>query len=146
MTAVAGLALGDLLALRDLDRAGVEARFGLSNVAENVAYEGLTGVDRLDPDALPAHFFFRGDEQVMLYVPRQGLEATDPGALIAELGEPAAYLRSRVGGDSQFQVWPERGVALSTDGATAEVLEVFAPRPLDAYEADIYRDPGEFIK
>ena len=146
MTVVAGLALGDLLALRDLDRAGVEERFGLANVAENVAYEGLTGVDRLDPEALPAHFFFRGDEQVMLYVPSRGLEDTAPGALTEALGEPAAYLRSRAGGDSQLQVWPERGVALSTDGATAELLEVFAPRPLDAYEADIYRDPGEFIK
>ena len=146
MTTIAGLALDDLLALRSLDRAGVAARFGGARTTPDVRYEGIEGVDRLDPEDLPAHFFFLGDEQLMLYVPRRALADVGPEQLRAELGPPAASLRSRTGGDSQLLVWPDQGVAFATDGASVEILEVFPPTTLEDYSEHIYQDPGEFFR
>lgn len=146
MTVVAGLGLDELLRLRDLDRAGVRERFGIANVAEDVRYEGLEDVDRLDPATLHAHFFFSGDRQVMLYLPGGALEDAHPAALEAELGPPAATLRSRTGERSAIHAYPERGIAFATDGERVELLEVFPPKTLERYEAEIYRDPGEFIR
>jgi hypothetical protein len=139
--------LGETLALRELSRAEVAARFGLGDdaVVPGVAYEGLSPVDRLSTPA--GHFFFQGDRQVMLYVPRAILEGTDPAALERELGgPPAAQLRSRTGADSSFRVWPDRGVAFATDGHAVEVLEVFPPTTLERYRDEIWQDPGEFIR
>lgn len=42
--------------------------------------------------------------------------------------------------------YPERGIAFATDGERVELLEVFRPTTLERYEAEIYRDPGEFIR
>lgn len=134
--------LDELLALRGLGRAEVLARCGGEQAAVDVAYERLAGVDRLTTPA--GHFFFRGQEQVMLYVPATALADIDPAALERELGEPAARLRSRAGGDSAFLVYPGRGVALSTDGRAVEILEIFPPRSLEQYVAEIWRDPGVF--
>ena len=146
MTVVAGLSLDELIALRDLDREAVSERFTIGNVAEDVAYNDIDNVDRLDPEDLPAHFFFRGDRQELLYVPQNGLADVVPSALVSEFGEPAGHLASRAGSESELLVWPDRGVAASTDGEALEWLEVFRPRSLDAYRAEIWYDPGEFIK
>jgi hypothetical protein len=146
VTVVAGLALDDLLALRNLDREAVGSRFGGARTIEDVGYEGLEGIDRLDPEDLRAHFFFRGDEQVMLYVPSDALQDTHPQALEAALGEPAARLRSRTGDRSEQYVYPDRGVAFATDGDVVEILEVFEPMPLERYKREIYREPPEFIR
>ena len=77
---------------------------------------------------------------------QDGRTPGDPDALERELGPPAATLRSRTGADSQLRVYPERGVAYATDGSSVEILEVFPPTTLDRYQAEIYEDPGEFIR
>jgi hypothetical protein len=138
--------LGELVALRDLSRGQIAERFGLDDAgaARDVAYEGLGAVDRLSTPA--GHFFFRGDDLVMLYVPRAALQDTDPSALERELGPPAAELRSRTGAESSMRVWPDRGVAFASDGGAVEVLEVFPPTTLEHYRDEIWRDPGEFIR
>lgn len=149
MTSVAGYELEELLALRELTRNEVRARFAIdeTRVDPDVAYEGLRGVDCLyEPSAFPGHFFFRDDELAMIYVPRSALADTDSGALRQALGEPAATLSSRTGEDSTLLVYPEQGVAFATDGERVEIVEVFPPTTLDAYAKEIYKDPGEFIR
>jgi hypothetical protein len=139
--------LDETLALRALSRSEVAARFGLGEdaVVPDVAYENLRPVDRLSTPA--GHFFFQGDRQAMLYVPRSMLEGTDPAALERGLGgPPAAQLPSRTGADSELRVWPDRGVAFATDGRAVEVLEVFPPTTLERYRDEIWNDPGEFIR
>ena len=89
---------------------------------------------------------YRGDDQQMLYVPRSALTDADLGELRSELGEPAATLSSRTGEDSTLYVYPKRGVAFATDGENVEILELFPPTTLDAYQSGIYQDPGEFIR
>jgi hypothetical protein len=149
VSVAAGLGLDDLLALRGLSRDELRQRFGISgeNVTADVGYGRLTGLDRLDnPDAFPGYFFFRGPEQLMLYVGRGALGEADPAELERELGPPAATLRSRTGAESELRVHPERGVAYATDGSSVEILELFPPTTLERYSEEIYEDPGEFIK
>jgi hypothetical protein len=146
---VAGYELEDLLTLRDLSRAEVRDRFAIpdSGVDPDVAYERITGVDRLhEPGAFPGHFYFRADDLTMIYIPRTALGDTDLGSLQRALGEPAATLRSRTGEDSSLLVYPARGVAFATDGEKVEIVEVFPPTTLEEYTAGIYKDPGEFIR
>jgi hypothetical protein len=149
MSVAAGLALDQLLALRELSRDDLRERFGIGdeNVTPGVGYGRLIGLDRLDNQAaFPGYFFFRGPEQVLLYLGRGPLADADPGELERELGAPAATLRSRTGADSELRVHPERGVAYATDGSSVEILEVFPRTTLERYRAEIYEDPGEFIR
>ena len=147
MSRVAGYELADLLALRELKRDELQARFGALETDRQVGYEGIEHVDRLhDPDAFPGHFYFRGDDLAMLYIPRSALKDTDLGELERELGKPAATLSSRTGEDSSLLVYPERGVAFATDGEHVEIVEIFPPTSLKAYTAGIYDPPGEFIR
>jgi hypothetical protein len=149
VTRVAGYELGELLALRELTRDEVQARFGINETAvdPDVAYEGLDGVDCLyEPSAFPGHFFFRDDELVMIYVPRSALADADRGELRRALGEPAATLSSRTGEDSSLLVYPEQGVAFATDGERVEIVEIFPPTTLDKYRTRIYKEPPERIR
>lgn len=149
MTSVAGYELEELLALRELTRDEVQARFAIdeTGVDPDVAYEGLRGVDCLyQPSAFPGHFFFRGDELAMIYVPRSALADADPGALRRALGEPAATLSSRTGEDSSLLVYPDQGFAFATDGERVEIVEVFPPTTLDEYRTRIYKEPPERIR
>jgi hypothetical protein len=147
VSVVAGYELADLLALRGLSRDQLQARLGALEADPGVRYEGIEGVDRLhDAAAFPGHFYYRGDDQLMLYIPRSALKEADLGELRTALGEAAASLSSRTGEDSTVYVYPERGVAFATDGEQVEILEIFPPTTLDAYESGIYKDPGEFIR
>ncbi|MEO8687010.1 MAG: hypothetical protein ABI611_02185 [Solirubrobacteraceae bacterium] len=146
MTVVAGYELADLLALRDLSRDELEARFDGVETDPNVRYERIEPVDRLHSDAFPGHFYFRGDELALLYIPRSALRDAGLGELARELGEPAATLSSRTGEDSTLYVYPGRGVAFASDGEQVEILELFPPTTREAYEAGIYDPPPERIR
>jgi hypothetical protein len=147
VTLIPGYELADLLALRDLSRDELQARFSGLETDPEVGYEGIEHVDRLhDPAAFPGHFYFRGDELAMLYIPRSALADADPGALQHELGRPEATLSSRTGEDSSLLVYPERGVAFATDGEHVEILEIFPPTTRKAYMAGIYDPPPERIR
>jgi hypothetical protein len=147
VSSVAGYELADLLALRELSRDQLQARFGALETDPDVGYERISGVDRLhDPAAFPGHFYFHGEDLQMLYVPRSALADADLDELERELGEPAAKLRSRTGEDSSLFVYPDHGVAFATDAEHIEILEIFPPTTLDEYVSGIYKDPGDFIR
>jgi hypothetical protein len=149
MTVAAGLGLDGLIALRGLSRNEVLERFGLGedDVVPGVGYGNLSGLERVDGgDAFPGHFFFRGRDQVLLYLGRGALGDADPAELERELGAPAERLRSRTGAESELRVHPDRGVAYATDRSSVEILEVFGPTTIEGYRRDFYEDPGEFIR
>ena len=149
MTVAAGLGLDGLLALHGLSRDDVLERFGLGedDVTAGVGYGNLSGLERVDGgDAFPGHFFFRGPDQVLLYLGRGALADADPAELERELGSPVETLRSRTGADSRLRVHPDRGVAYATDGSAVEILEVFGPTTIERYRTDFYEDPGESIR
>src|SRR5262245_10962296 len=149
MTIAAGLGLDGLIALRELSRDEVLERFGLgeADVVTGVGFGNLSGLDRIDGgEAFPGHFFFRGPEQVLLYLGRHELGDADLAELERDLGAPAETLRSRTGAESQLRVHPDRGVAYATDGTAVENLEIFAPTTMERYRTEVYEDPGEFFR
>lgn len=133
------------IALRDMSLD--EARERLGTDGEEGRYERLRPVTRLhNANVHPGHFYFDGGRQVMLYVGRAALEGEDPDALERALGGPGAILPSRAGKASVMHVYPDRGIAFSSDGHEVELVEIFAPTTLDDYRSRIYEDPGAFIK
>lgn len=134
-----------LLALRDVTRSQLEAAPDLT-VARDVSYGLLTGVDRLQANALfPAHFYFAGGELKLIYVPSTGVAGTRAADWLERLG-PGPQLRSRTGKRSVLEVRPDVGFAFAHDEDEVELAEVFAPTTLDRYEQEIYEDPGAFIR
>jgi len=133
------------IALRDLSLDDIRSRVGVPG--EEGRYEGLQGVRRLhNADVHPGHFYFDGERQVMLYVGRRALAGEDPAEWERALGGPGEELPSRAGKSSVMHVYPDRGVAFSSDGHAVELLEIFAPTTFDDYRARIYEDPGAFVK
>lgn len=141
--------LDELQELRELDRAALAARLGAGpeHFEAGVRYERLRPVDCLHvPGAHPAHFYFDGSRLAMIYLGAGALAGVDPAILEPALGEPEAVLASRAGYNSTIRVFATKGVAFSSDDADVEFLEVFPPTTLDRYVAEVYEDPGEFIR
>jgi hypothetical protein len=135
----------ELLALRNVTRATLEAEPDLT-VAPGVAYGALHGVDRLHaPGFSPAHFYFAGEALQLVYVPQAGVAGARATEWLDRLG-PGPHLRSRTGKRAVLEVRPDAGLAFSHDAGEVELAEVFTPMSLDAYERQIYEDPGEFIR
>jgi hypothetical protein len=110
------------------------------------SYGSLTGVVELsNREGL---FYFKEDRLILIHIHSKPFLARLNGkTLLADLGSPAADLPSRAGkGFSQY-VFPERGIAFSSDSAgQVAFVEVFQPMPLDLYLAQIYIDPGPFVR
>ena len=141
--------LDELLALRELDRDAIVKRLGASpeQITPDVSYGSLGHVDRLTaPGAHPAHFFFRGDELALVYVPEDALHDLTPDRLRDELGGAGERLRSRFGKDAALYVHADRGVAYTEEGGAVVALEVFEPTTLDRYRDEIWWEPPGFIR
>jgi hypothetical protein len=119
---------------------GDEARRG-------VRYEGLEGLSQYyNPDVFPARVYVRAARVQMVYVPSgPALRDVTREELEAQIGSEPTPLRSRAGKEYVHYAHPEQGVAYSSEGDEVRFVEVFPPRSLDAYRAEIYRDPGPFI-
>lgn len=133
-----------------LDEQEVQRRFGASGgqVQHDVRYEGLEHMTQYyNPSVLPARLYVRDGQVQLVYVPAGGaLADTTPADIDAQVGGRGHRVRSRAGKTANQYVQAERGVAYSEDGDEVDFVEIFAPRSLQAYLRDIYRDPGEFIR
>jgi hypothetical protein len=138
--------LAELIELRDLDLDALAARLGIdrARAEPGVGYEGLAPLTALhDPDVHPATFFFHPDGRpAVAYLPEAGAHGIDP----AELGEPAARLRSRAGKRDMIWVYPDRGIAISRNARGVSFAEAFQPTTLERYRDAIYREPPAFIR
>jgi hypothetical protein len=138
--------LGELLSLRELSLDEAREQLGIADdkVETGLRYERMTGLTLAhDPAADAGYFYFRDGRPVMIYDEDAGFDAE---ALLAELGEPEATLRSRAGKGYVHRVYPGRGIAYSTKGGDVAFVEVFPPTTLERYESEVYEDPGEFTK
>lgn len=143
-------ALEGWVALRDLSMAEIRKRFAMSarHTTRDTDYLGLEGLTELyNPDAHPAHFYFRDRRCVLLYLEdiAPEVEALDPRALKAYLGEPAAVLSSRASKQEAQYVYPGKGVAFSAGNDHVSYLEVFPPITLEEYTARMHIAPPKFI-
>jgi len=142
----------ELVGLRDLDRERLLSRVGIdeSTVAEGYSYEGLEDLAMVhDPDRHPGYFYFDDGDTVMIYVSDPDyLDSVTAETLIDTFGESPLSLRSRAGKSSRLAVYPSRGLAFSyrRESDPVEFLEVFPPTSAAEYEAEIYDDPGPFLK
>jgi hypothetical protein len=139
------------VALRDLSMAEIRKRFAMSaaHTTRDTDYLGLEGLTELyNPDAHPAHFYFRDRRCVLLYFEdiAAEVEALDPRALKAYLGKPAAVLASRASKQDAQYVYPGKGVAFSASNDHVSYLEIFPPATLEDYTARLYMTPPKFVE
>ena len=89
-----------------------------------------------------------GSERVeMVYVPSgPALAGVTRSELEECAGTQPTLLRSRAGKEYVHYSHPEQGIAYSSEGDKVRFVEIFRPRSLNAYKAEIYRDPGPFIR
>ena len=45
-----------------------------------------------------------------------------------------------------MHAYPEQGVAFSAEDGRVQFVELFPPLPPERYQAEIYKDPGPFIR
>lgn len=107
--------------------------------------QDLTSVD--GAGVLPGLLFFLDGQVELIYLEGDVLADLSPSDLAAQLGDDPAWLDSRAGKKANLMVYAEQGVAYSEqNGTTLHYVEVFRPRSQEAYEAEIYRQPGPFIR
>ena len=144
--------LAPFVELRDLTRDQIAERFaiGPEGTAEGVKYQRLEGVTRLSNlSRFPGHFFFAPGRETpaMIYIgDRDTLRSLNPGELMEALGGEGTRLRSRAGKRVVQHVYPEAGIAFAAEGDEVKLLEIFPPTTQEAYEAEIHKDPGPFIR
>ena len=140
--------LASSLALRDLPEPQVRQTLTINSggVREDVSYEGLENVTELyNPAAFPGRVFVRDGRVQMIYLPRDGgLDDLTPADLESQLDSSYVELRSRAGKRFRHRVHPDLGVAYSASGDAIAFVEIFSPRSIQAYQAEIYREPPPF--
>jgi hypothetical protein len=142
---VTATGVDELLALRGVTRAGLEAQPDVT-VASGVSYGALSGVDRVHAPAFsPAHFYFAGADLKLVYVPRTAVGDIRAADWLERVGT-GPQLQSRTGKRALLEVRPALGFAFSHDEDAVELAEVFSPTTLAEYEREIYEDPGSFVR
>lgn len=93
-------------------------------------------------------FYFAEDRLILIHIHSKPLLAQLNGRLLlSELGTPAANLRSPAGKGYGHYVFSDQGLALSIDAdSRVAFVEIFRPRSYEDYLAQIYVDPGPFVK
>lgn len=142
--------LEEARALLGLSEARLRERLDVENgqVQEDVRYERLEGVTQLyNPEAFAGRVYIRGGRVEMIYVPNgPALADASLNDLRRGLRSKPKELRSRAGKEFTHVVYPEDGLAFSVADDDLRFVEVFPPRSFQDYKAQIYRDPGAFVR
>lgn len=112
------------------------------------SYEGLKDLTQYyNAAAFPGRVYVSGERVEMVYIPHgSALADTTVKELRSALKGKSKSLRSRAGKEFDHMVYPADGVAFSCEDDELRFVEVFPPRPLEAYLDEIYRDPGPFTR
>lgn len=135
--------------LPQLSRREVEEQLGMEpDEVVHTAYAWEQGVDLLrNRAAHPGQFYFRGDTFVVYTITSLSeLRDISGTQLIQTLGEPAESLPSRVGKRFKVHIYPEKGIAVSAEGDTIRLIEIFPPLSLAEYRASFYMEPEAFTR
>ncbi len=129
----------------------VLARFDFadSEIEKNAQYEKLKNLTAIaDKDGEVPTFFFRGKRQVLIYHTAEMLKEDDlkPNDFYQKFGKQFVELPSRAGKKHRQIVYPNKGIAFSTDGESLDFLEIFAPTTIAKYKREIYKTVPAFIK
>ncbi|MFT3773293.1 MAG: hypothetical protein QM820_48560 [Minicystis sp.] len=138
------------LSFRDLSQTQIMTRIGADarHVRRGVKYQRLTNlIEVRNEKADPAFFHFRDDKLVLLYVSgKEALGALRAPALYAQLGGRGVELASRSCHSCVLHVYPQKGVAFSSEGDDLNFVEVFPPTTIEAYQAEVYIEPTPWLR
>lgn len=109
-------------------------------------YGHLSGLDELSNET--ALFYFKEKRLFLIHLHSSSiLQNLDGNRLLVDLGSPAVELPSRAGKGFSQNVFPQKGIAFSSDSAgRVAFVEIFQPMSLDDYLAQIHIDPGPFVR
>lgn len=124
-----------------------ENKIETSEITENVRYEKLTDVTRVD---LPQgqYFFFKDDRLQMIYVSDDTLakKLWSEFKRVANTGTPEKTVRSRAGKTSNQLIFANHGITASINKEDVDFIEIYPACTLEYYLGHIYREPGPFIR
>ncbi len=94
----------------------------------------------------PGTVYLKEDKVLLVRISSAALISFSEADLRTQFGNDAVRLRSRAGKHANLLVFAEQGIACSSRKEGLDFLEVFPPRSQREYEAQIYLDPGPFIR
>jgi len=143
-----GLYLEMTQSLLRLNRGEIASRFNLQPADfQTGSYGNLTGLTvAYHAETMPARLYLEGDQVILVYVGT--LRQFTADWLRAHIATPVYPLRSRAGKHFVHQVFPDSGIAFSTERAGQEIrlFEIFWPQPLADYKRKFYNEPEAFIE
>ncbi|MFP4148775.1 MAG: hypothetical protein ACLFUG_04215 [Nitriliruptoraceae bacterium] len=104
----------------------------------------LTSIE--DPTVFPGTLYLADGVVDLVRVGPDDLVSVSRSDLESQLGGDAVGLASRAGKRATLWVHAPEGVAYSEEDGVLHYLEVFRPRPQERYEAELYREPGPFLR
>lgn len=116
-----------------------------SEIHEDVAYEKLTDVTRID---LPAgeFLFFKEGKLVMIYISEEKIAKELWDEFSKENNTPEKRVRSRAGKTANQLIFASRGLTASIAKDEVHFIEIYPPCTLETYLEQIYNEPSPFIR
>lgn len=116
---------------------------------ENVKYEGLQNLTRvnLDSDISKYYFFDKEGDCIIIYINNEDdLGDLSVKNIVETYGEPEEILKSRVGKRAKHYVYSQNGFAFSVLDDKISFFEIFRDSTLENYKENIYVRPPELKK
>ena len=106
--------------------------------------EDLTSIE--GQPAFAGTIYLENDTVVLVRLGQDALSEYKTEELQTQHGTKTLRLRSPAGKRANLWVSAEQGIAYSAQNETLHFIEVFRPRTQHEYQAQIYRQPGPFIR
>ncbi|MEJ1240544.1 hypothetical protein WBG78_20540 [Chryseolinea sp. T2] len=117
-----------------------------AQIKENLSYEKLTGVVRVELDN-SQFFFFKEGKLKLIYTSNEGVANRIWKEFLATVGNnPEDVVRSRAGKTSNQRIFAKHGFTVSTTTSDVDFVEIYPPCSLKLYLENIYRDVPLFIR
>jgi hypothetical protein len=115
-----------------------------SQIHENVKYEKITAVSRIDVGD-NQFFFFKDDKLRVIYISDEVL-ANEIWNEFKSTAQPDKTVRSRAGKTSNQLIFAGKGITVSTKGNDVDFIEIYRPCTAQDYLDNIYHEPQAFIR
>jgi hypothetical protein len=114
-------------------------------IHEDVRYEKITDVTRVDRDENES-FFFKGGKLKLIYISNEALINRLWNEFKLTSTAPAETVRSRAGKTSNQLIFAAHGITVSITKDEVHFIEIYLPCTVDDYLENVYREPGKFIR
>jgi hypothetical protein len=124
-----------------------ENKIDISQVHEDVRYEKITGVVRVDLSN-ERYFFFKDGTLKLIYISNDVVIERLWRAFKNSLDNntPEKTVRSRAGKTSNQLIFASQGITASLKDTSVDFIEIYPPCSLQDYLDNVYSEPGLFIR